>query len=203
MRLWSFFFVCFRFLWLCHAACRISVPQLCPPVVETQSLNHWTARKVWGYGFSWEHTLSCSKTAPCQQDNWGHHCQPGLFPKDLLSRGKGNPSSSLILRPASLYSPSSPSHLPGARPEPHAYNNPTPPFHRWSPEKPDDLPKSHCQWQSWDMKPFYLEPNPVCLHSSLDVTISPEGAWSEAWLRWTILVVSQMTTRWLWAQTSR
>ena len=45
-------FIYFSFLssWLHHKSCRILAPQpgieLVPPAVETQSLNHWTAREV-------------------------------------------------------------------------------------------------------------------------------------------------------------
>ena len=41
--------------WPCHEACRVLVPQPgiepMPPAVEAWSLNHWTAREVWGPGF--------------------------------------------------------------------------------------------------------------------------------------------------------
>ena len=43
-------FVFFGVFWLHHTACGILVPQLgiepTPPVLEVQSLNHWTAREV-------------------------------------------------------------------------------------------------------------------------------------------------------------
>ena len=53
---WYFYFLNFLlFFWLCHAACRILVPQAgiepTPPAMEVQNLNHWTVREVPTAGF--------------------------------------------------------------------------------------------------------------------------------------------------------